>query len=73
MTLYSPYGHTMSLPHKAIKSIKTTKLQFKTIDKKYKLQDCDLELLQFWISPFFVTHAENIVSRSDTNINNSLC
>ena len=44
MTLYSPYGHTMSLPHKAIKSIKMTKLQFKTIDKKYKLQDCELEL-----------------------------
>ena len=35
---------TMSLPHKAIKSIKMTKLQLKTIDKKYKLQDCDLEL-----------------------------
>ena len=38
------YGHTMSLPHKAIKSIQMTKLQLKTIDKKYKLQACDLEL-----------------------------
>ena len=26
------------------KIYKKTKLQFKTIDKKYKLQDCDLEL-----------------------------
>ena len=49
MTLYSPYGNAMSLPHKAIKSIKMTKLQFTTLDKKYKLQDCYLELYQFWI------------------------
>ena len=34
MTLYSPYGHTMSITTKGHKVYKMTKLGFKTIDKK---------------------------------------